>query len=230
VRCTRDFDPPPGSLHSSVGRPDTCLSQQKKIKYLFDHIRIHKQEGQPDRADYVRAWKEGKGRNAEICVQVWKGKTCPEGEPDGDWGDAGCPGPGNCDGAVCGADVKLKLKAHERAAMLLASNGGGGVNRLHLRIPLYKNQPCGMAHYVGVPRKGLGRRSGVLDRTLLLMLKLGLIMRTTGERRFRHRGDGVYRLTAKGRREGMKWHRQEELRLDKWRLQFFQHNDMAGAQ
>ncbi len=37
---------------------------------------------------YIRAWKEGKGRNAEIAVQVWlKGK--PEGEPEGDWGMPG---------------------------------------------------------------------------------------------------------------------------------------------
>lgn len=40
---------------------------------------------------YVRAWKEGKGRNAEIAVQVWfkhiNGK--PVGDPEGDWGMPG---------------------------------------------------------------------------------------------------------------------------------------------
>lgn len=33
---------------------------------------------------YVKAWKEGRGRNAEVMVQVWKSGK-PEGEPDGDW-------------------------------------------------------------------------------------------------------------------------------------------------
>lgn len=56
-----------------------------KTKYLFDGPRVCKRQGHPDRTDYVRAWHEGKGRNAEIAVQVWKGKDKPDGEPDGDW-------------------------------------------------------------------------------------------------------------------------------------------------
>lgn len=34
---------------------------------------------------WVRAWREGRGRNAEIVVQIWNSGK-PEGEPDGDWG------------------------------------------------------------------------------------------------------------------------------------------------
>jgi DNA (cytosine-5)-methyltransferase 1 len=47
-----------------------------KQKYLIDNVR----DGR-----YVRAWKEGKGRQAEIVVQIWNGET-PEGEPDADLG------------------------------------------------------------------------------------------------------------------------------------------------
>lgn len=57
----------------------------KKPKYLHDGIRLFRKEGSPDRTDYVRAWQEGRGRNAEIVVQVWVGKDKPEGEPEGDW-------------------------------------------------------------------------------------------------------------------------------------------------
>lgn len=47
-----------------------------KTNYIFDGV----YKGNC----YVRAWREGRGRNAEIVVQVWKsGKA--EGEPDGDW-------------------------------------------------------------------------------------------------------------------------------------------------
>ena len=47
-----------------------------KIRYQFD--------GKYN-AHYIRAWKEGRGRNSEIMVQVWFAKDKPEGEPDGDW-------------------------------------------------------------------------------------------------------------------------------------------------
>lgn len=33
---------------------------------------------------YVRAWREGRGRNSEIMVQVWLTQSS-EGEPAGDW-------------------------------------------------------------------------------------------------------------------------------------------------
>lgn len=33
---------------------------------------------------FVRAWSEGRGREAEIIVQIWNSGK-PEGEPDGDW-------------------------------------------------------------------------------------------------------------------------------------------------
>ena len=46
-------------------------------KYLVDEVRGK---------SYVRAWKEGKGREREFCVQVWLNKDKPKGEPDGDWG------------------------------------------------------------------------------------------------------------------------------------------------
>lgn len=45
-------------------------------RYLFDGIRAGR---------WVRAWREGRGRNAEIVVQIWNIGQ-PEGEPDGDWG------------------------------------------------------------------------------------------------------------------------------------------------
>jgi hypothetical protein len=47
----------------------------KKIKYLVDEVRHE---------HYVRAWAEGRGRNREIMVHVWKGKE-PVGDPQGDW-------------------------------------------------------------------------------------------------------------------------------------------------
>lgn len=55
-------------------------------RYLKDGTRVAKISDVESRTDYIRAWKEGKGRDAEIAVQVWKGKDKPEGEPDGDWG------------------------------------------------------------------------------------------------------------------------------------------------
>lgn len=48
---------------------------EKKRKYLRDEMKD---------GIYVRAWKEGRGNNAEIMVQVWW-KPKAEGEPDGDW-------------------------------------------------------------------------------------------------------------------------------------------------
>lgn len=33
---------------------------------------------------FVRAWKEGRGREAEVVVQVWNSDK-PEGDPTGDW-------------------------------------------------------------------------------------------------------------------------------------------------
>lgn len=59
------------------------MAETKKRRYLFDEAQVglttdHKNH-------YVRAWKEGRGRNAEIMVQVWYAKDKPEGEPDGDW-------------------------------------------------------------------------------------------------------------------------------------------------
>jgi hypothetical protein len=49
---------------------------KEQQKYVYDG---------PREAHYVRAWREGRGRNADIVVQVWKNKTTPEGEPCGDW-------------------------------------------------------------------------------------------------------------------------------------------------
>lgn len=40
------------------------------------------------RGRYYEATKEGRGRDAEIAVQVWKGDK-KEGEPVGDWGMPG---------------------------------------------------------------------------------------------------------------------------------------------
>lgn len=46
-----------------------------KRKYIFDGVRSE---------CYIRAWKEGRGRLAEINVEVWlSGKI--EGSPDGEW-------------------------------------------------------------------------------------------------------------------------------------------------
>lgn len=47
----------------------------KKPKYICDEVR---------HGAYVRAWKEGRGRRAEIIVQVWRSGK-PEGKPAGDW-------------------------------------------------------------------------------------------------------------------------------------------------
>ena len=46
-----------------------------KKRYQFDGLR----DGR-----WVSAWKEGRGRNAEVIVQIWNGGSV-EGEPDGDW-------------------------------------------------------------------------------------------------------------------------------------------------
>lgn len=52
----------------------------KKIRYAFDGVY---------KGVYVKAWAEGRGRNKEVMVQVWKsGKA--EGEPEGDWVMPGC--------------------------------------------------------------------------------------------------------------------------------------------
>jgi len=64
----------------------------KKPNYVHDGVRLFQQQGQPDRKDYVRAWQEGRGRNADIIVQVWVGKDKPEGEPEGDWAMPGVLG------------------------------------------------------------------------------------------------------------------------------------------
>lgn len=62
----------PRSADESVGfLEETGLTQKKK--YLFEGL----QEGR-----FVRAWREGRGRNSEIMVQVWN-RGVPEGEPDG---------------------------------------------------------------------------------------------------------------------------------------------------
>lgn len=52
-------------------------------KYAVDGVRGE---------NYVRAWKEGKGRDAEIMVQVWLKKAAPDGEPNGDWAMPGVLG------------------------------------------------------------------------------------------------------------------------------------------
>lgn len=57
----------------------------KKPKYLLDGTRKLVRKGQPERVDYIRAWREGGPKTGEVIVQVWVDKTSPEGEPDGDW-------------------------------------------------------------------------------------------------------------------------------------------------
>lgn len=53
-----------------------------KKRFLFD----------AQREDcYVRAWKEGRGRNAEVLVHVWLSEK-PVGDPDGDWAMPGVLG------------------------------------------------------------------------------------------------------------------------------------------
>jgi hypothetical protein len=46
-----------------------------KNRFLFDGLR----DGR-----WVRAWREGRGRNGEIIVQIWNSGTA-NGEPNGDW-------------------------------------------------------------------------------------------------------------------------------------------------
>ena len=77
----------------------------KKIRYVFDGVRVHRREDEADRSDYVRAWSEGKGRNKETAVQVWKGKIKPEGDPDGDWA---MPGVLSVDTAIAQAVVQTR--------------------------------------------------------------------------------------------------------------------------
>lgn len=55
----------------------------KKPRYVYD---------QAVKQHYVRAWQEGRGRNADIVVQVWLHKDKPEGEPEGDWAMPGVLG------------------------------------------------------------------------------------------------------------------------------------------
>lgn len=59
----------------------------KKPKMLVDELRS---------PHWIRAWKEGR---TEIAVQVWKNKTLPEGDPDGDWAMP----------AVLGIDTAIKV-------------------------------------------------------------------------------------------------------------------------
>lgn len=56
---------------------------------------------------YARAWKEGKGRQAEIVVQVWMSGT-PDGEPDGDWAMPACFGIAAVDQAVLQTEKRKK--------------------------------------------------------------------------------------------------------------------------
>lgn len=41
------------------------------------------------RKPYIQAWREGRGRNAEIVVQVWNSGV-PVGMSDDEWGMPGC--------------------------------------------------------------------------------------------------------------------------------------------
>lgn len=43
--------------------------------------KIHEEQKQ---GRFIKWWREGRGRNAEIIVQVWNNGV-PNGEPDGDW-------------------------------------------------------------------------------------------------------------------------------------------------
>lgn len=63
------------------------LEKPKKIRYICD------KQYRP--GVYVRAWNEGRGRNKETIVQVWKSAT-PEGEPQGDWAMPAFLGPIAC--------------------------------------------------------------------------------------------------------------------------------------
>ena len=40
---------------------------------------------------WVRVWRDGRGRNSEIVVQIWN-RAEPVGEPDGDWAMPGVLG------------------------------------------------------------------------------------------------------------------------------------------
>lgn len=53
----------------------------KTPKYLHDGTYTY---GEPSAIYWIRAWREGRGRNSEIIVQVWNG-SAPDGEPVGDW-------------------------------------------------------------------------------------------------------------------------------------------------
>jgi hypothetical protein len=66
---------------------------EKQPRYLWNSVF----EGR-----YVRAWREGRGRNADIVVQVWNG-TEPDGEPACDWA---MPGRLPLDAAIAQASIQ----------------------------------------------------------------------------------------------------------------------------
>lgn len=71
------------------------MAKEKKQQYVVDG---------PHGDAYVRAWSQGKGRNREICVQVWlHGKM--EGDPQGDWA---MPGVLGYEAAIAQAIIQTK--------------------------------------------------------------------------------------------------------------------------
>lgn len=80
---------------------------ETKKRYVYDGSYLVDEGEKKGQTVYVRSWREGKGRNAEIIVQVWlSGK--PEGDPDGDWG---IPGVFGLEGAVAQAVIQTDPKA-----------------------------------------------------------------------------------------------------------------------
>jgi len=62
-------------------KPTKPVKAKKPIKYEHDGTFLNSIG-----THYVRAWKGGgRGPNRELNVQVWKFKSTPEGDPDGDW-------------------------------------------------------------------------------------------------------------------------------------------------
>ena len=59
-----------------------------ETKRKYAHDGVYEYNG---RKSYVRAWKEGRGRQQEIMVQVWINGN-PDGEPQGDWAMPGIIG------------------------------------------------------------------------------------------------------------------------------------------
>lgn len=65
--------------------PKVASVKEKKVRFILNEPQRFERKGKEPRTHYIRAWKEGRGRSAEVLVQVWLDKCRAEGEPDGDW-------------------------------------------------------------------------------------------------------------------------------------------------